>query len=172
MTKRRNNQTAAASRAATAVRGSIERDAKTASAQNNGNGAGQIFSRLASRTAHLAGKPLTFLLAVAVVLAWAVSGPLFGFSDTWQLVINTSTTIITFLMVFLIQNTQNRDTLALQLKLAELILAAEGAKNRLATAEDLSEEDLKRLHETYRKRADQALSHLEHRRGGQLKKAS
>ena len=83
-----------------------------------------------------------------MVLAWAVSGPLFGFSDTWQLVINTSTTIVTFLMVFLIQNTQNRDTLALQLKLAELIIAMQGAKNKIATAEDLSEEDLEQLHET------------------------
>jgi low affinity Fe/Cu permease len=148
------------------------RDAKTAASKsNNGNGAGQMFSRLASRTAHLAGKPLTFLIAAAVVLAWAVSGPLFGFSDTWQLVINTSTTIVTFLMVFLIQNTQNRDTMALQLKLSELIIAAQGAKNDLATAEDMCEEDLERLHEAYRKRADETLSHLERRRG-RLKKAS
>ena len=86
---------------------------------------------------------------------------MFGFSDTWQLVINTSTTIVTFLMVFLIQNTQNRDTLALQLKLAELIIAMQGAKNKLATAEDLSEEDLERLHENYRKRAEETLSSLE-----------
>ena len=114
--------------------------------------------------AHLAGKPATFLIAVAVVVIWAVSGPLFGFSDTWQLVINTSTTIVTFLMVFLIQNTQNRDTLALQLKLAELIIAVQGAKNNIATAEDLSEEDLERLHESYRKRADETLAHLERRR--------
>ena len=125
----------------------------------------------ASRTAHLAGKPLTFLIAVAVVLAWAISGPFFGFSDTWQLVINTSTTIVTFLMVFLIQNTQNRDTLALQLKLAELIIAMHGAKNKIATAEDLSEEDLERLHESYRKRAEETLDHLD-RRGAQDKKAS
>jgi low affinity Fe/Cu permease len=175
MTKRRNN-TSAASSAATALR-RAGRDAKASTSTasttvpNNGNGAGQMFSHLASRTAHLAGKPLTFLIAVAVVLVWAVSGPLFGFSDTWQLVINTSTTIITFLMVFLIQNTQNRDTLALQLKLAELIIAAQGAKNNLATAEDLCEEDLERLHETYRKRAEETLDHLERRRG-QLKQAS
>jgi low affinity Fe/Cu permease len=138
---------------------------------SNSNGASQLFSQLASRTAHLAGKPLTFLLAVVIVLAWAISGPFFGFSDTWQLVINTSTTIVTFLMVFLIQNTQNRDTLALQLKLAELIIAMHGAKNDLATAEDLCEEDLEKLHEIYRKRADETLSHLERRRGA-LKKAS
>jgi low affinity Fe/Cu permease len=167
MTKRRNSKTAAAS--PKAPRG-VESDAEATTSTPN-NGAGQMFSHLASRTAHLAGKPLTFLLAVAVVLAWAVSGPLFGFSDTWQLVINTSTTIITFLMVFLIQNTQNRDTLALQLKLAELIIAAQGAKNRLATAEDLCEEDLDRLHEAYRKRAEETLNHLERRRG-ELKKAS
>ena len=107
---------------------------------------------MASRASHLAGKPLTFLIAVAVVLAWAVSGPLFGFSDTWQLVINTSTTIVTFLMVFLIQNTQNRDTLALQVKLAELIIAVEGAKNKIATVEDLSEEDLEQLHKPQARR--------------------
>ena len=85
--------------------------------------------------------------------------------------INTSTTIVTFLMVFLIQNTQNRDTMALQLKLSELIIAVQGAKNNIATAEDLSEEDLERLHEDYRKRAEETLDHLERRRS-QLKKAS
>ena len=149
-----------------------DRDAKaTSGPPNNGNGAAHLFSQAASRTAHLAGKPLTFLIAVGVVLVWAVSGPFFGFSDTWQLVINTSTTIVTFLMVFLIQNTQNRDTLALQLKLAELIIAMQGAKNKIATAEDLSEEDLERLHESYRKRAEETLDHLERRRGSQLKKA-
>jgi low affinity Fe/Cu permease len=171
MSKHSNNKTAAAPQPTTALRGGAARDAK-ATTPNNGNGAGQMFSHLASRAAHLAGKPLTFLIAVAVVLAWAVSGPLFGFSDTWQLVINTSTTIITFLMVFLIQNTQNRDTLAVQLKLAELIIAVQGAKNNLATAEDMCEEDLERLHEIYRKRAEETLGHLEKRRSGKLKKAS
>jgi len=131
-----------------------------------------MFSQFATRTAQLAGKPLVFLIAVAVVVVWAISGPFFGFSDTWQLVINTSTTIITFLMVFLIQNTQNRDTLALQLKLAELIIAMHGAKNNIATAEDLCEEDLERLHEAYRKRADETLGHLERKRGHGLKQAS
>ena len=84
------------------------------------------------------------------MVVWALTGPLFGYSDTWQLVINTSTTIVTFLMVFLIQHTQNRDTLALQLKLAELIIAMHGAENRLATVEDMDEDDLERLHEDYR----------------------
>ena len=138
----------------------------------NAHGAAHLFARVANRAAHLAGKPLTFLIAVGVVLAWAISGPYFGFSDTWQLVINTSTTIITFLMVFLIQNTQNRDALAVQLKLAELIIAVQGAKNNIATAEDMSEEDLERLHEAYRKRAEETLGHLERRRGGKLKQAS
>lgn len=85
---------------------------------------------------------MTFLLAVAVVLVWALTGPLFGFSDTWQLVINTGTTIVTFLMVFLIQATQNRDTLALQLKLDELILATKNASNRIAGIEEASDEEL------------------------------
>jgi len=95
------------------------------------------FSRFAHATAHISGKAGAFILAVIVVVVWAATGPLFHYSDTWQLVINTSTTIVTFLMVFLIQNTQNRDTLALQVKLSELIIAVQGAKNRLATAEDL-----------------------------------
>ena len=129
------------------------------------------FSEFARRLAMWTGRPIAFLIAAGAVLIWALSGPLFGFSDTWQLVINTSTTIITFLMVFLIQNTQNRDTMALQLKLSELIIAVQGAKNDLSTAEDLSEEELERLHDTYRKRAEETLGHLERRRGGQLKKA-
>ena len=124
----------------------------------------ELFSKHGMRTAQLAGHPLAFLTAVTVVLVWALSGPLFGYSDTWQLVINTSTTIVTFLMVFLIQHTQNRDTLAVQLKLAELIIAVKGAENRLATAEDLSEEELEDLHEDYRQRAEEALDHLKRRR--------
>ena len=93
------------------------------------------------------GKPVSFLIATALVIVWALTGPLFGYSDTWQLVINTSTTIVTFLMVFLIQNTQNRDTMALQLKLSELILVISEAENRFANAEDLTEEELEQLHE-------------------------
>ena len=131
----------------------------------------QLFSDMACGAAHYAGHPLAFLTASFLVIAWALMGPLFGFSDTWQLVINTSTTIVTFLIVFLIQHTQNRDTLAVQLKLAELIIAVKGAENRLATAEDLSEKELEELHEDYRHRADEALDHLERRRA-QLKQAS
>src|SRR5580658_1131632 len=100
------------------------------------------FGRLAAETAIVTGKPSTFLLAVLVVLGWAITGPIFHFSDTWQLVINTGTTIITFLMVFLIQATQNRDTLALQIKLSELILALEGARNELAAVEQQPEKAL------------------------------
>lgn len=122
------------------------------------------FSTFACETAHLSGRPAAFLLALSSVIVWAVTGPLFGFSDTWQLVINTSTTIITFLMVFLIQNTQNRDTLALQIKLAELIFVMNGAKNKIATAEDLSDEDLEKLHAQYRARADSTLASLRSRR--------
>lgn len=122
------------------------------------------FSRAACEIAHLSGKPVTFLIAAAAVILWAVSGPFFGFSDTWQLVINTSTTIITFLMVFLIQNTQNRDTAAMQIKLAELIIQLKGADNKLAAAEDLSDKDLERLHLDYKKRAEDTLASLNERR--------
>jgi low affinity Fe/Cu permease len=125
-----------------------------------------FFARAAVAVAHLAGRPVAFLTAVAIVLIWAASGPLFGFSDTWQLVINTSTTIVTFLMVFLIQNTQNRDTAAIQIKLAELILQLKGPDNKLATAEDLSDEELEHLHREYKRRAEDALQSLHRRRGG------
>ena len=100
----------------------------------------------------MAGRPTTFSLAVGLIVLWAACGPLFHFSDTWQLVINTSTTIITFLMVFLIQQTQNRDSLAIQIKLAELILVAKGAENEIASAEERSSEYLEKLHEAYRSR--------------------
>jgi low affinity Fe/Cu permease len=98
--------------------------------------------RFATTTAHWAGSPSAFVIAVLIVAVWAVSGPLFNFSDTWQLVINTGTTIVTFMMVFLIQNTQNRDTKALQVKLSELILALEAANNRMAAIENASPEEL------------------------------
>jgi low affinity Fe/Cu permease len=122
------------------------------------------FSRLAFRVAHLSGRPIAFGLAVLVVLAWSASGPIFRYSDTWQLVINTGTTIVTFLMVFLIQNTQDRDTLALQVKLSELILVIQGAQNRLATAEDLSDIELDELHNHYRRWADETFESLAARR--------
>jgi low affinity Fe/Cu permease len=105
---------------------------------------GDWFARLAVATSRISGRPATFLLAAAVVLVWAITGPLFGFSDTWQLVINTGTTIVTFLMVFLIQATQNRDTLALQLKLDELIVATKNARNHIAGIEEASELEIER----------------------------
>ena len=132
----------------------------------------RLFSEMACKTAHFAGKPLAFLAAVLAVLVWALTGPLFGYSDTWQLVINTSTTIVTFLMVFLIQHTQNRDTMAVQLKLSELIIAVKGAENKLAAAEDMTEEELEQLHQEYRVRAEETLDHLQKRRGGNLQRAS
>ena len=100
------------------------------------------FTRFAKRTATLTGRPAAFLAAVIVIAVWAVTGPLFGFSDTWQLVINTGTTIVTFLMVFLIQSTQNRDAEATQVKLDELIRAVGHARNELLDLEELEEEDL------------------------------
>jgi low affinity Fe/Cu permease len=111
------------------------------------------FSFIARRIAVLAGRPLVFLAAVALVVLWAASGPLFGFSNTWQLVINTTTTIVTFLMVFLIQNTQNRDTEAIQLKLDELIRATQGAHNALLNLEEIDDEQLARYQASYRKLA-------------------
>jgi low affinity Fe/Cu permease len=123
------------------------------------------FSLFAQRTAQLAGRPAAFVLAAITIVIWAATGPLFGYSDTWQLVINTGTTIVTFLMVFLIQNSQNRDSLAFQLKLDELIIALKGAKNKMAGAEDLCDEDLEALHDEYRKLATETLDTLEERRG-------
>lgn len=114
---------------------------------------GNLFSRVAGATASWTGRPSAFLLALATVLIWAVTGPVFHYSDTWQLVINTGTTIVTFLMVFLIQNTQNRDTLALQVKLSELILALDKADNHLAAIDDASEEELHEMNEDIKRKA-------------------
>ena len=107
------------------------------------------FSLFAKGTAHATGHPLAFVVAVLIVVTWAITGPIFDFSDTWQLVINTGTTIATFLMVFLIQNTQNRDSASVQLKLDELIRAVAGAHNALLDLEELTEEDLTRLRVHY-----------------------
>jgi low affinity Fe/Cu permease len=120
-----------------------------------------LFSRFAKRTAHASGHPITFLAAVLVIVVWAVSGPLFGFSDTWQLVINTGTTIVTFLMVFLIQNTQNRDSEAMHLKLDELIRALKGAHNALLDLEELGDEELERVRGDYAKLAEKARQGVE-----------
>jgi low affinity Fe/Cu permease len=107
------------------------------------------FTRLAKTTARVTGRPGTFILAVSVILVWLVTGPLFGFSDTWQLVINTGTTIITFLMVFLIQATQNRDAEAVQVKLDELLRATAGAHNALLDLEQLEERELDQILDGY-----------------------
>ena len=122
------------------------------------------FPHFAQATARWTGHPVAFLLAVAVVMVWIVTGPLFNYSDTWQLVINTGTTIVTFLMVFLIQNTQNRDMMAVQLKLSELVLAMKGAENKFAAIEDLSDAELEKLHNECRARAELTGERLEHRR--------
>ena len=122
------------------------------------------FTRLARDTARISGRPLTFILAAGVILVWLVSGPIFHYSDTWQLVINTATTIVTFLMVFLIQNTQNRDTEALQVKLDELLRAHSGAHNALMDLEELEERELDRIRASYVRLAADARQQL--REGG------
>jgi low affinity Fe/Cu permease len=123
------------------------------------------FSYIARRIAVLSGRPATFLLALSVVALWGLSGPLFDYSATWQLVINTATTIITFLMVFIIQNTQNRDTEAMQIKLDELIRATQGAHIALLDLEELEEEQLDRYRRSYERLARHARERL---RSGRL----
>lgn len=115
-----------------------------------------FFDTLAQRVAIASGSYITFLIAAGLILAWAVAGPFFHFSDTWQLVINTSTTIITFLMVFLIQNTQSRDTQALQLKLDELIRVTKGARSTMLDLEDCNNLELKEMHDTFVKLAEKS----------------
>jgi low affinity Fe/Cu permease len=107
------------------------------------------YTRFAKAAAHFCGRPGVFVLAVTIIIVWLVTGPLFGFSDTWQLVVNTGTTIITFLMVFLIQSTQNRDTAAIQIKLDELIRATQDAHNALLDLEELDEDTLDAFREKY-----------------------
>ncbi len=114
------------------------------------------FTRFAKWTSRFTGRPITFVFAVLVIVVWGVSGPVFGFSDTWQLVINTGTTIVTFLMVFLIQNTQNRDTAALQVKLDELIRVTHSAKNGLLDLEELDDDDLTKIRDRYQQLAARA----------------
>ena len=120
----------------------------------------QLFARFANRIAHIAGSPITFLACVAIVVAWAISGPFFGFSETWQLLINTGTTIVTFLMVFLIQNTQNRDGVALQTKLDELIRSSD-AQDEFMGIEKLTDKELVVLHQKCEAAARQSQATLE-----------
>src|SRR5687768_17137560 len=116
------------------------------------------FTRLTKATAHASGRPATFIAAVSIIVVWAALGPMFGFSDTWQLVINTGTTIVTFVMVFLIQSTQNRDADAMQVKLDEIIRAIGNAKNELLDLEELEERDLLRIRKSYEDLAREARS--------------
>jgi len=111
----------------------------------------EFFRKFAHKTSEIVGSPWAFIGAVVIIVAWAVTGPIFGFSDTWQLVINTGTTIITFLMVFLIQNTQNRDAKAIHLKLDELLRGVKGARTGLVDLEDLTDEELKQLQNEFQR---------------------
>jgi low affinity Fe/Cu permease len=113
----------------------------------------EVFHRFSARVAASIGSPVAFILALVAIAAWAVTGPLFHFSDTWQLVVNTATTIVTFLIVFLIQNTQNRDAKALHLKLDELIFHLKGPRNRLLNVEDLSDQEMEKLHGEFERAA-------------------
>lgn len=124
-----------------------------------------LFTRFAKATARATGRPAAFIFAGAIVLLWLVTGPLFGFSDTWQLIINTGTTIITFLMVFLIQNTQNRDAEAVQVKLDELLRATKGAHTALLALEDLDQDELDRIRSGYADLAAKARKDLQKGKG-------
>ncbi|TQI73471.1 low affinity Fe/Cu permease [Bosea sp. AK1] len=115
-----------------------------------------LFTRLSQAVAHWAGRPQTFLGAAALIVVWALSGPFFGYNDTWQLVVNTSTTIVTFLMVFIIQNSQNRDTAAMQIKLDELICRLEGAREELLDLEELDEDKLEAIRNEFEAMAAKA----------------
>jgi len=124
-----------------------------------------LFNTVAKKASHAAGTPWTFLAAVSIVVLWGLSGPVFQFNDTWQLVINTGTTIITFLMVFLIQHTQNADTAAMQIKLDELIRAMAEANNELLDLEELDEERLEEIRQEYEQMARSARDVLDRKRG-------
>ena len=117
------------------------------------NNKGHIFERIAQKATYFTGTTMVFIIALSIILVWILTGPFFHFSDTWQLVINTGTTIITFLMVFLIQRTQNKDSRAIHLKLNELIASLKGPSNRLVDIEDLTEDELATLHEFYQRLA-------------------
>ena len=120
------------------------------------------FNRFAKASARVSGRPVTFTIALAVIVVWALTGPFFGFSDTWQLIINTGTTIVTFLMVFLIQNTQNRDAEAVQIKLDELIRATKGAHTVLLDLEELDDKHLEKIKQCYEAIATKSRAALKH----------
>jgi len=132
---------------------------------------GQKLERLSHGVTAWTGSSWAFAIALAIIIVWVITGPVFHFSDTWQLVINTGTTIVTFLMVFLIQRTQNKDSLAIQLKLNEIVAAIPGASNRLIDIEDLSEADLVRLHEFYCRLSEMAKKEVDLRRSHSVEEA-
>ncbi|MBO9153025.1 low affinity iron permease family protein [Chitinophaga sp. GCM10012297] len=136
-----------------------------------GNGKAPFFERFATKVVNATGNPWAFIIAFAVILVWAITGPLFGFSDTWQLVINTGTTIVTFLMVFIIQKSQNKDSKSIQLKLNELIAATKTASNRLIDVESMSEEELNTLHSFYTKLASEMKKNLDLKRSHSIEEA-
>lgn len=124
------------------------------------NKLGQVLEQFSQKATKATGTSLAFIIAMTVIVVWGITGPIFDFSDTWQLVINTSTTIVTFLMVFLIQRTQNKDALAIHLKLNEIVAALEGASNRLIDVEDLTEVEIETLHRYYKELATMAKKDL------------
>jgi low affinity Fe/Cu permease len=130
-------------------------------ARKQRTGLGQLLERFSRKATEATGTSTAFILALLVIIIWLITGPLFKFSDTWQLVINTGTTIITFLMVFLIQRSQNKDALAIHLKLNEIVAALEGASNRLVDVEDLTEDEIKTLHKHYQRLVEMAKKDLE-----------
>jgi low affinity Fe/Cu permease len=138
-------------------------DLQVQEAQMSSNKSKSGFTRFAKWIAYATGRPIAFILAVVVIILWALTGPLFDYSDTWQLVINTSTTIMTFLMVFLIQNTQYRDSEAIHIKLDELIRSTKEAQNSLMDLEEMEDEELDQLRAEYEKLAEQARSKLQQR---------
>jgi len=129
---------------------------KSKTSKHAKKGLGRIFDRFSTAVTKITGRPIAFIVAFIIIIVWAASGPVFHFSDTWQLVINTGTTIITFLMVFVIQQSQNKDTIAIHLKLNELIAATKGASNRLIDVEDLTPTELDTLKNFYIKLSDLA----------------
>jgi low affinity Fe/Cu permease len=142
-----------------------------ATRDQRGSRLGHGFERFAHATSRFAGSTAAFTAAVGVVLLWVLTGPLFHYSNTWQLVINTGTTVVTFLMVFLIQRTQNKESLAVQLKLNEIVAALQGASNRLVNVEDLDEGDLEVLHSHYRSLAEMAKRDVDIRKSHSLDEA-
>ncbi|HKB66051.1 MAG TPA: low affinity iron permease family protein [Pyrinomonadaceae bacterium] len=130
-------------------------------ARKKRNGLSQVLERFSRTATEATGTSTAFILALLVIVVWLFSGPLFNFSDTWQLVINTGTTVVTFLMVFLIQRSQNKDALAIHLKLNEIVAALEGASNRLIDVEDLTEDEIKTLHKHYKRLVEMARKDIE-----------